>query len=452
MRDLKITLIGGGSYAWTPGILANLLTNKRLNGSAIVLHDLNPEALDLTHRLGQVYLQRLGVDATIEHTTDQAAALDGADYVIVTISTGGLETMRPDLEIPEKYGIFQTVGDTVGPGGLSRALRNIPVFLRMARAMEQRCPKAWMLNLSNPLCAITRAVNKGTRIRALGLCHGVLGVAMEYAAFLGADIAECAYVNTGIDHCSWFTDFRVRGRCMGDLLDDKGLDRWLSLSPAQAKEDPTFGKLYAFRCGFLLGRALGALPAIHDRHMVEFFPTFLQGEANVAKYGLARTSVTDREGYYVARRGRIERWLSGQEEIRLQAADDVAGRRQSDDLGAWISALEGWTVFEDNLNAPNIGQIPELPLGPIVETRGLLDGAGYHPLASPMPAQLQAVIRPHVARQDLTVEAAVEGSFDKALAVIATDPLVEHVETARPMLEALMAANREWLPQFAPSS
>ena len=448
MPNLKITLIGGGSYAWTPGVLANLLTNRRLGGSAIVLHDLNPEALALTHRLGRMYLQKLDVDAAIDQTTDQAAALDGADYVIVTISTGGLQTMRADIEIPEKYGILQTVGDTVGPGGLSRALRNIPVFLQMARAMEQRCPNAWMLNLSNPLSTITRAVNKQTGVRALGLCHGVLGVAMEYAEFLGADLSECAYINTGMDHCSWFTEFNVRGRRLRDLLDEKGLDRWLSLPPVQAQEDPTFGKLHAFRCGFLLGRALGALPAIHDRHMVEFFPTFLQGPENVERYGLARTSMDDRERYYLARRARIERWLSGEEEVHLQVAGDVAGRRQSDDLGAWISALEGWTVFEDNLNAPNIGQIPELPLGPIVETRGLLDGAGYHPLASPMPAQLQAVIHPHVTRQELTVQAAVEGDFDKALAVLAADPLLEHVGTARPMLEEMMTATKEWLPQF----
>jgi alpha-galactosidase/6-phospho-beta-glucosidase family protein len=449
MAALKITLVGGGSYAWTPGVLANLITSPSLAGSHIVLHDIDPDPLELTYPLALKYKDLTSSSITFEKTTDQAPALDGADYVIVTISTGRLKTMKVDLEVPEEFGIFQTVGDTCGPGGLSRALRNIPVFLGMARTMEKRCPDAWMLNVSNPLCAITRAVTKHTSVKALGLCHGILGTARHYARFLGAKLSECAYTNTGIDHCSWFSDFRVRGESAEKLLLDKGIDDWLAKPPAAAKDDPVFGSLYSFRCGLMLWRHLGVLPAIGDRHMAEFFPHFLQGMDNVEKYGLVRTTIADREGYYANARARIERLLSGEEQPELREATDVVGERQSDDLASWITALEGGRPIEDNLNAPNIGQIPELPPGAIVETRGVLDATGFRPIASPLPPQLVPAVLPHVLRDELTVEAAVEGSFEKALAVLTTDPLVGGIETARPMLEKMIALNKDWLPQFS---
>jgi len=446
--NVKITLVGGGSYSWTHGVLSNLLSNKRLDGSTIVLHDLNPEPLGLMYQLALKYKEMTGTRVTFEQTTDQAAAFDGADYILVTISTGGLRTMRVDLEVPEKYGIFHTVGDTVGPAGLSRTLRNVPVFLKMGQAIQKRCPDAWMLNLSNPLSALTRVVLKETGAKALGLCHGVLGVARMYADFFGVPLEDCHYVNTGIDHCSWFTEFNVKGRPAQDLLIEKGVDEWLAKPPAEAEKDPVFGRLFLLRCGLMLWRQFGALPAIGDRHITEFFPTFLRGMDNVEKYGLVRTTIADREQYYKNGRARVERVLSGEEKLELSQASDVVGARQSDDISAWIVALEGARVIEDNLNAPNLGQVPELPAGAIVETRGVLDGAGYHPLTSPLPKQLIPVVLPHVVREELAVEAALEGSFEKALAAMASDPLVDGVETARPMLEEMLAANKDWLPQF----
>ncbi len=430
MANIKITLVGAGSYGWGPGVLGNLLGNRALDGCQVTLHDLNPEALGLNYRLACQYRELAGSRINFEQSTDLAAALSGADYVLVTISTGGLKTMRVDLEVPERYGIFQTV----------------PVFLQLARAMERHCPKAWMLSFSNPLSALTRVVNKETSIRALGLCHGVTNVAREYAAFFGVSLNDCHYVNTGIDHFSWFTEFRVSGRSVFERLGEMGIEEWLALPPSEAKDDPRFGTLFRLRNGLALGRVLGAIPAIGDRHLVEFLPTYLQGAENVARYGLVRTTIEDRAQGYEAGRARIERMLRGEEKLAVRQSTDVVGERLSDDVAAWITALEGGRVIEDNLNAPNEGQIPQLPLGAIVETRGVLDGTGVRPMASPLPKAIEALVVPQVLREELTVEAAVEGSFSKALQVLATDPLVSGIETARPMLEEMLAANREWLP------
>jgi alpha-galactosidase/6-phospho-beta-glucosidase family protein len=440
MAMVKIVLIGGGSYGWGPAVIGNLLNHGYLDGCRVVLHDLDPEALELNFRLAGKLKEVAGSRTSFTRTTDQATALDGADFVVVTVSTGGLKAMQVDLEVPEKYGIFQSVGDTVGPGGANRVLRNAPVFLELARAMEKRCPAAWMLNGSNPLSALTRLVNKETSIRALGLCHGVRGQVRDFTRFFGATPEDCAYVNTGIDHCAWLTELRVHGRDAGAMLRERGVDDWLALPSAEARQDRTFGPLYRNRCGLRLWRQLGALPGIGDRHLVEFFPGFLQGADNVARYGLTRTTITDREQGRRQARQRLDGWLDGSEKLELAGG--------SDDVAGWIAALDGGPPVEDNLNAPNLGQIPGLPPGAIVETRGILDAAGFHPLASPMPAPLEAVVRPHVLRQELLVEAAVEGSFDKALAALTSDPLVGRPDLARPMLEEMMAKTREWLPQF----
>jgi len=440
MAHIKIALVGGGSCGWGPSVIGNILGNPYLDGCEAVLHDIDGEALERNFRLAQRFRDLAGAATTFARTTDQTAALDGADFVVVTISTGGLSAMRVDLEGPEKYGIFQTVGDTVGPGGLLRALRNVPVFLQLARAMEKRCPRAWMLNCSNPLSVLTRVVNKETSIRALGLCHGARAQVRQFAEFFGSNLEDGAYVNTGIDHCAWLTELVVGGRDAGAMLLEKGVDRWLARPPDEARGDEVFGKLYASRCGLALWRQLGALPGIGDRHMVEFFPGFLQGMENVERHGLVRTSIADRENSYARARTRIQDLLGREEELRLpEASDDAAG---------WIAALAGGPPIEDNLNAPNLGQIPELPSGAVVETRGILDATGYRPIASPMPGQIEAVVRPHVLRQELIVEAAVEGNFDKALAALTSDPLVPRTNLARPMLEEMMAGTKEWLPQF----
>ncbi len=239
------------------------------------MHDLNAEAVDLTYRLALRYKEASGTAFTFAQSTDPEAALEGADFVVVTISTGGLKAMATDLSIPEEYGIYQTVGDTVGPGGLSRALRNIPVMLKLARTMEQRCPQAWMLNLTNPLSALTRVVNKESDIRALGICHSVYGTAHQYATFFGATLNEVAFVNTGIDHCSWFPEFLVKGREAYELLEEMGVEEWLAKPAAEAKEDRDLRAALRFALQPDVGPRLRGDPGYRGSPHVRVLPDLL---------------------------------------------------------------------------------------------------------------------------------------------------------------------------------
>lgn len=445
MTDLKIVHVGAGSYAWTPNLLPNIFGSEPLRDSELVMFDLNPEALELTHQLALKYKDLSGFQTRLTKTSDQTEAFRDADFVIVTITTGGLRAMEHDLSIPEKYGITMTVGDTGGPCGLVRALRGVPVYLQMAQAMERHCPQAWMLNCSNPLCALTRVVNKETGIRALGVCHGVRNRVRMFADFFQVPPERLSFVNTGIDHCAWFTELAVDGRPAQDILREMGIAEWLKLPPAEAEAHPVFAPLYGFRCGLKLWPLVGALPAISDRHLAEFFPWFQRGDG-IERYGLTRTTIADRIKSGAEGRARVERLVSGEEPL-----PPLVSERAMDNMAGWMIALAGGGLtVEDNLNAPNTGQIPQLPREAIVETRGLLDGAGVHPLTSPLTPPLEAIVRPHVLREELTVEAALEGSFEKALAVLTLDPLLMDFNQARPMLEEMIAATREWLPQFNP--
>ncbi len=167
----KIALVGGGSYQWGPKIILDVALKPELRGGTLVLHDINAEALDDMFYWGEKALNQADADLLLEKTLRVEDALEGADFVVLSISTGGLDATALDLEIPAQYGVVQTVGDTVGPGGHFRALRNIPVVVEIARTMERLCPDAVLLNLTNPLTALTRAVTKATSIRAVGLCH-----------------------------------------------------------------------------------------------------------------------------------------------------------------------------------------------------------------------------------------------------------------------------------------
>jgi alpha-galactosidase/6-phospho-beta-glucosidase family protein len=161
----RIVIVGGGSRQWTPKLLLDIARTESLSHAHVLLHDINPSRLPLLERYAWVMKQEMAPDMTFEATTQLSKGLEGADFVIVTISTGGLDAMAHDLAIPKRYGIFQTVGDTVGPGGVLRALRNIPVLLGIAHEMERSCPDAWLLNLTNPMSALCRAVTRETRVK-----------------------------------------------------------------------------------------------------------------------------------------------------------------------------------------------------------------------------------------------------------------------------------------------
>jgi len=444
MSAVKIVIVGGGSYSWGPLFIRDLVVTPELAGSTIVLHDIDPEAMDLVYRAGQLLIQMGDYDFHFQQTGNLAKALNGADFVILTITTGRLETMRHDLEIPAQYGIIQAVGDTVGPGGLSRGLRNIPVVVDIARQMEIHCPDAWLLNYTNPMTTLTRAVTRETRIKTIGLCHEWLGVRWKLAKLFNTTEEALQPHIAGVNHLIWLLDCWLDGRSLIPELHDmaaKVLSGELDLDP---DDDSLFADHGRVKSRLL--QLFGALPVAGDRHVAEFFPYFLTEATNRGQtYQVALTSVADRYDWRAEDKARLEAVVSGDMGIRpfLQEQSNEAAH-------SIVTALATNGRYTGIMNLPNKGQIANLPHDVVVETYGVVERGGAHGIsAGDLPPAIHAIVSRHVSNQELIVEAALTGDRNLAQQALLNDPMVMLApETAVVMLDEILEANRDYLPLF----
>lgn len=451
----RIAIIGGGSYQWAPTLLLDIANTSALHEAEVVLMDVDPAPLPKMVELVEHIAKLRGIGLHATSTTDRRAALDGAEYVVVTISTGGFASMRHDLEIPARHGIRQSVGDTVGPGGVSRALRNIPVLVGIARDMEELCPDAWMLNITNPMTTLCRAVTRETGIRTVGLCHEVTITRHVLASLLGADASEVDLTVTGVNHFPVVTAARVDGRdALAELRDlaEHADERANDPLPLDLPDDLdpevramlTIGSVVqSHRIKFEMLRRFGALPAAGDRHLAEFLPGFLTEDSGWGgAWGVHLTTIEDRErsqGQYVDALD------------ELLATDDLPTAQSGEIVAPLIACFLTGEHGEFPLNLPNTGQCPDLPDDVVVESVGVADGRGVrgrdHALAPPLLAE---VLRRVAASQELTVEAALTGSRETAFEAMLADPLAGRADygTVARMTDELVDATKAWLPQF----
>ena len=431
---MRIVIVGGGSRQWGPKLTADILTTPSLTDANIVLHDIDEASLPPMAAYCERINREVGASATIEATTDRRAALEGADFVAVTISTGGFTSMAHDLDIPARYGVRQSVGDTCGPGGINRSLRNIPVLLDIARDMEQQCPDAWLLNLTNPMTCLTRAINKETSIKAVGLCHEVVIMSWLVAIALGVPADELDFTITGVNHLPWITQLTVGG--------EDGFEA-LRRALADRPDSAWFADEHQLKLAML--DRYGALPGAGDRHVAEFFPSFLTEEADWGKaWGVELTSIADRERDEAEYRAEIQTIIDGDKPVPAWQSGEM--------VAPIIDSLTTGTHRELPLNLPNAGQAPYLPDDVVVETMCVVDGDGIRGRdAIVPPAACAEWTRRHVAVQELTVEAAVTGDADLVRAAIALDPLGGRIDarSIEAMTTELLAATAPWLPQFA---
>jgi alpha-galactosidase len=209
---MKIAFIGAGSLGFTRGLIRDVLTFPLLQDATLALMDIDPERLDFAKKSAQRIIEMGHYPAKVEATMDRAEALKDADVVLVTILANGIDVWRHDLEIPKKYGVDINIGDTRGPSGIFRALRTIPVMLDIAHDMERYCPDATMLNYTNPMVMLCRAMQRETHIRLAGLCHSVQGTAEMLAGWIGAPLEEITYTCAGINHMAWYLKFDWKGQ------------------------------------------------------------------------------------------------------------------------------------------------------------------------------------------------------------------------------------------------
>ena len=455
-RKIKIAFIGGGSLSWSANILRDIIFKEGLDELEldIRLLDLDMPRAELVRDYVGYHLKEWGVDRAstplsdrvkLTATTDPDPAIEGADFVLITISTGRLETMRRDLEIPESYSIFATVGDTAGPGGWSRSLRNIPVFKDYADKIKRLAPNAYVLNYTNPMGTLTKVLSDVLgRQKVVGLCHGLFECYEVLQGIFGLDSEKDINVRFGgMNHFFWVLDCKIKGQDGFAMLRERLQGRNLSEILEEVHTDAMGWSSDKWLAGELF-KEYGCLPYVGDRHTCEFFGCYLSNKEMMERFKLKRTSIEEREKQY-ADAEKVQRDGIAEGKIVLESK---ASRETAADI---MKAITFDEMFVDVVNTVNVGQISNLPHGAVVETLGMVDGMGFTPLTvGPLPEPIHALCAPHAQMQLRTVEAGLSGNLDAALTALAADPACAHltVSDARKMGIELLEANRTWLPQF----
>jgi len=460
---VRIVIVGGGSFQWVPTLASDLALTSSVHGAEIVLQDINAARVARTAPVVEHVSGLTGAGFTVRTTTDQREALRGADFVILNITTGGLESMAIDLDIPWRYGVRQPGGDTVGPGGINRALRNIPVVLAIARDMEDVCGDAWLLNLTNPMTALCRSVTKSTSIKTVGLCHEVMNFRGVLALLAGADWNAIELSVAGVNHVPVVTSIDLGdGRdgmvFLRDVVDrkvDLDVDLGFDVGADEHERPGSFGDervpqratkrflVDEYAAGFELFRRFGAFVAPGNRHTLEAFPSMLAADADWGgRWNVHYTTIAEREHH----EARYEADL----ETRL--ADTKPPRHPSLEMAApVIDSIITGRPRTLPLNIPNAGHCADLPLDAVTESMCLVGSSGVRgrdPVR--LPPFLAAWLNRIVASQELTVEAALAGDRELVHAAMQLDPHAGTLglATIEQMTGELLEASRRWLPQF----
>jgi len=435
----RIAFIGAGSLVFTRSLVRDILTFPLLRGSTLVLMDINRERLKFSQKAVQAIIDRGNYPARVVATTDRTEALKGAEAVVCTILSGGVSVWQHDILIPKKYGIDTNVGDTRSVSGIFRALRTIPTMVGLVRDMERYCPDAILLNYTNPMAMLCRAMQRTSRIQLTGLCHSVMGVAGLLTRWIGAKPEEITYVSAGINHQAWFVEFKRNGR---------------DAYPAVRQAVTTNQKIYRediVRNEMFL--ALGYYVTESSGHNSEYNWWFRKRQDLIDKYCTKGTSWNPgKYGFILERYRRNEKTWKKQVKKWLAESDSMKLIRGYEYAACIINARMGGELFRFHGNVPNTGLIPNLPADACVEVPVLADKRGFNPLyVGPLPPQCAALNNVSIAVEEMAVEAALTGDPTGVYRAVCYDPLsaaVLSLAEIKKMVQEMLRKNKPHLPQF----
>ena len=437
---VKIVIIGAGSHVFTRNLVMDFLSYPELRDSTISLMDIDEDRLDLVTSFTRKVVSQHGFATKVESTTDRRTALDGADYVILSIRVGGLAANRLDLEIPARYGIVQGIGDTIGPGGVFYGLRHIPVILNICSDMEELCPEAWLINYTNPMAMICWAVIDYSAVKNIGLCHSVQGTASELARYIGAPLDEVRYWVAGINHMAWFLEFMWRGEDAYTLLRERFKDPAVYSGPDAHWAGPDIVRVEVFK-------ALGYFPTESSQHLSEYVPWFRKRPELMERFNLNNRLDTLKT--------MIESRARSKEEMRrlMARGDPILVERSTEYCSSIIHSMETGTPRRVNVNVSNHGLITNLPQGSCVEVPCLVDGGGVHPChVGDLPPQCAALNRTNINVHELAVLGAVEKDKELVFQSLLLDPLASAmltIDETRRMVDEMFRVEAHLLKGFA---
>ncbi len=433
----KIAFIGAGSTVFAKNLLGDILSFPELQNATISLMDINPERLRTSEIVAHKVAEFFGAKPTIEATLDRRRALDGADYAISMFQVGGYKPGTViDFEIPRKYGLRQTIADTLGIGGIMRALRTIPVFLDTAADMQAVCPDVTFLQYVNPMAMNCWALNRATKIKTVGLCHSVQGTAEALASDLKIPFDEINYVCAGINHMAFYLRFERDGQDLYPQL-------------REVAEAGTFGKRgrMADKVRYEVFKRTGYFVTESSEHFSEYVPWFIKRD----RPDLVEAFEIPIEEYI----WRCERQIGEWEALRarFEKGDLEMTHQRSHEYGSGIiHSLETGQPRVVYGNVANHGLIDNLPAGCTVEVPCLVDSNGVQPTRiGTLPPQLAAMMQTNVNVQALAVEAALTGKREHIYHAAMLDPHTAaelDLEQIWALVDDLIAAHGDWLPEY----
>lgn len=435
----KIAFIGAGSFGFTRGLVRDILSFPALADCTLALMDIDDDRLASIKKAVDKIVAQGNYPAKVFATKDRAEALKDADGVVCTILAGGVNVWRYDIEIPKKYGVDINVGDTRGPSGIFRALRTIPVMLDICKDIEKYCPDAIFLNYTNPMAMLCRAMQEQSKVQISGLCHSVQGTAKMLAEWIGAPLNEITYKCAGINHQAFYLEYKWKGKDAYPLIREAVTTR-----PEIYNEEVVRNEMF-LNLDYYVTESSG-----HNSEYVAWFrkrPDLIEKYCNHGTswnpgvYGFILDAYLKREDTW---KDEINEWL---------ARDKVELAREHEYAAYIFNAIFGdETMFEFNGNVRNFGLVDNLPEGCCVEVPVLASKNGLEPIhVGPLPDHLAVLVNTSARCEELAVEAAITGDPRKVFHAICFDPLTSAVLSLaeiKSMVDEMLEANKNWLPQF----
>ncbi len=438
---VKMTIIGAGSAEFATELMTDVLSTPGLPTGIFALVDVDPIRLELAHQVGEHLIERTGRDWKIESSTERADMMPGTDYLINTIEVHGLANVRHDYDIPMKYGIDQCIGDTIGPGGLFKALRTLPAWIEILADAKKFCPRATIFNYTNPMSLTVLTGSRVTDQPIYGLCHSITHTVEELAGFLGIPVSELTYRSAGVNHLSWILD-----------LEHQGVDVYPRLH--ELAENPEIAEQDLIR--FETMKQLGAFPTETSGHSSEYTQFFRKRPDLVEKY--ARSGYRGESGFYA---NNWPTWRAEADEILrqgLSGGEPIEIERGAEYASYIMDAIENDEPCEVYVNVPNrhTGSsdrlVDNLPLGATVEVRATIDGDGIHPQPfGSLPTHLANLDHVHTSFHDLVADSIINQDREAAVHALMIDPLTSAVcslAEIRAMFDEMVEAEKEYLPAY----
>lgn len=450
-EDVVIAYIGGGSRGWAWGLMSDLAGQDVMSGT-VRLYDIDREAAQANEIIGN---RVNGIDGTKSEWSYKAVdtigeALTGADFVVLSILPGTFDEMESDVHAPEKYGIYQSVGDTAGPGGIIRAMRTLPMYIEIAEAIKKYSPDAWVINYTNPMTLCVQTLYRVfPQIKAFGCCHEVFGTQellsnalKDICGIEGVKRNDISVNVQGINHFTWLNEAWYRDINLIDVY-SKFVDKYYENGFESEKTGHWMNDSFscAHRVKFDLFKRYGSIAAAGDRHLAEFMPgkMYLADPETVGKWCFGLTSVEWRKNHLKERLEKSKRLVNNEEKFEIKQTGEEGVNQ--------MIALLGYNTLVTNVNLPNMGQLPDLPIGAVVETNAVFRHNTVTPVFSGrMSNEIAGLVNRHCASHKTVLDAVMAKDRELAFTAFINDPLMTaSYADARVLFDEMLENTKKYL-------